>query len=1245
VPLGRTSPISGVNLAKGLLLLASTALSGTLGADAAHAACTTDFCWNAPTGIWSVGTNWTPGGPPASGNTVTINNGGTATVDSTNAQSSNATIDGNSTVVVSSGGSWTNNGNSPAFAQRGGAITIGETNTGTLTIDNGGTVNTTGNRAGSVLVGDQAGSSGTITLGNGGSGTASLINSGPVGYPGNFYIGYGGDGTVNVNANSMISGFDGMTLGVLAGSSGTVTVNAGSLTGGGNMVIGDQGVGTLTIENGGTVTGTAGLLGVQTGSSGSSVTVTGAGSSWTLSGGLEIGINADAALTIAYGGAVNLGSSQQIYLGNGNGNGSGSGTLTVNGGTLSDSGGQIFVGSNGSGSSSLLIENGGVVTTTGFAAIGLLGGAGTTSAGSVTVTGPGSSWNIGSGFLEIENLGTVTGLTVQNGASLTSGETLIGGYIASAGNNAMVVTGSGTTWQSGAILLGSVVNAGPGSGTGTLAVTSGAHVSASGNVDIGYSPDGSSGVKDSITVDGSGSKLTTTSNLRVGYYGTGALTVSNGALVSDSEGDIGYSSTNAAAAGAIFGGATPTNSIGSALVTGAGSIWANTTLIVGDNTTVASFPGTSTGTSTGTLTISDGGEVRSTNAIIVGANAGAMGTINIGAAAGQSPVAPGTISAPAIQFGASGGTIVFNHSSTDYVFSAPIQGAGSVDVDSGTTVLTATNTYTGATNINGGTLNVVGAITGSSGVTVNSGATLSGTGIVDPATTTINNGGTFMPGNGTPGSSMTISGSLALSSGAFYLVQINPVTSSFANVTGTATLGGATVNAVFANGSYVAKQYTILTAGSVSGTFNPAVVNTNLPSNFHTTLSYDTHDAYLNLALNFGIPGGLNGNQQNVGNALTNFFNATGGIPIVFGALTPVALTQASGETATGSQQTTFDAMNQFMGVMTDPFIAGRGDGFGASGGAPSGYASTQKTGAARDANAMFVKAPVVPFEQRWSTWTAGFGGSQTTDGNAAVGSNSTTSSIAGTAVGADYRFSPDTIAGFALAGGGTSFGVAGSGSGHSDLFQAGAFVRHNAGPAYITAALAYGWQDITTNRTVTIAGIDQLQARFNANAFSGRVEGGYRFVSPWIGGIGITPYAAAQFTTFDLPAYAEQAIVGANTFALSYGANSVTDTRSELGIRTDKSFAMPDSVLTLRGRLAWAHDYNPDGSISATFQTLPGASFVVNGAAQASDAALTTASAEIKWMNGWSAAATFEGEFSDVTRSYAGKGEVRYAW
>jgi len=112
------------------------------------------------------------------------------------------------------------------------------------------------------------------------------------------------------------------------------------------------------------------------------------------------------------------------------------------------------------------------------------------------------------------------------------------------------------------------------------------------------------------------------------------------------------------------------------------------------------------------------------------------------------------------------------------------------------------------------------------------------------------------------------------------------------------------------------------------------------------------------------------------------------------------------------------------------------------------------------------------------------------------------------------------------------------------------------------------------------------------------------------------TGTAAAQFTTFDLPAYAEQATVGSNAFALAYGAKDVTDARSELGIRTDKSWAMTDGILTLLGRLAWAHDYDPDRSIGATFQTLPGASFVVNGAAQAADSALVTASVETNGLS-----------------------------
>jgi uncharacterized protein with beta-barrel porin domain len=596
-----------------------------------------------------------------------------------------------------------------------------------------------------------------------------------------------------------------------------------------------------------------------------------------------------------------------------------------------------------------------------------------------------------------------------------------------------------------------------------------------------------------------------------------------------------------------------------------------------------------------------------------------------------------------------------------------ISGGGAlVKTDTGTLLLSGANSYTGATTVIGGTLRAGtgGAFGTSTAFSVAAGATLdlngfnrtfgtlNGAGTVTGANSTIAT--TLTPGNGTPGSSMAIAGNLAFQSGAQYAVQVNPATASFATVTGAANLTNATVGATFSNGTFISKQYTILTAtGGVSGTFAAAVNNTNLPTGFSDSLSYNANTAFLNLTLNptptpTPTPApAFNVNQQNVVNALNNSFSTVGQIPVVFGSLTPAGLTQVSGETTTGTQQTTFNAMTQFLGVMTDPFIGGRGDpvsaGSGATGYAEEslGYASKRTPNDAL--GAIYTKARPAPiFSPSWSVWGAGFGGSETTSGNTALGSNNTTSSIYGSAVGADYRFSPYTIAGFSMAGGGTSFSVNNGGSGRSDLFQAGAFVRHAVGPAYITGALAYGWQDITTNRTVTVAGIDQLHAEFDANAYSGRIEGGYRYASPWMG-VGITPYAAAQFTTFDLPAYAEGPIT--DPFALRFGSQSITDSRSELGFRSDKSFTVTNAILTLRSRFAWSYDYNPNRSAAATFQALPASAFVVNGAPLAHNSALTTASAELKWMNGWSAAATFEGEFSEVTNSYAGKGVVRYTW
>ena len=87
------------------------------------------------------------------------------------------------------------------------------------------------------------------------------------------------------------------------------------------------------------------------------------------------------------------------------------------------------------------------------------------------------------------------------------------------------------------------------------------------------------------------------------------------------------------------------------------------------------------------------------------------------------------------------------------------------------------------------------------------------------------------------------------------------------------------------------------------------------------------------------------------------------------------------------------------------------------------------------------------------------------------------------------------------------------------------------------------------------------------------------------------------------------------------------------------------DALLTLRGRAAWAHDWNTDRNAVATFQSLPGATFTVNGAQPSANAALLSAGADLAWGNGWTLAATFDGEFSSTTRGYAGKGSLRRVW
>src|SRR5262249_49729070 len=133
-----------------------------------------------------------------------------------------------------------------------------------------------------------------------------------------------------------------------------------------------------------------------------------------------------------------------------------------------------------------------------------------------------------------------------------------------------------------------------------------------------------------------------------------------------------------------------------------------------------------------------------------------------------------------------------------------------------------------------------------------------------------------------------------------------------------------------------------------------------------------------------------------------------------------------------------------------------------------------------------------------------------------------------GFAAGLDYRLTPDTVVGFALAGGGTDWSLGqGVGGGKSDAFPAGGFGASRSGPASLAAAFAFANHWMSTDR---FAVGDHLTANFNAQSYGGRLEGGYRFGTPYGG---ITPYAAIQGQSFHTPGYTETDTI-ANGFGLA---------------------------------------------------------------------------------------------------------------
>src|SRR5690606_6937242 len=202
------------------------------------------------------------------------------------------------------------------------------------------------------------------------------------------------------------------------------------------------------------------------------------------------------------------------------------------------------------------------------------------------------------------------------------------------GSGVDTVDGPGT----GLTIVGRGISIGLRSNTAELNIINGASGNSGNSITIGRGLDAPDpDIYGKVKVDGAGSILTA-KNVTIASAGYGLLTVSGGGTVFSTTGDIGINQSLGAAA----------------IVEGQGSTWTiSDKLGLGDQ-------------GTGTLTIKDDGTVTAKN-VVMGSSSSSYGTLNIGAAAEDAAARAGYLQTESISVG--GGTINFNHTDENYIFS------------------------------------------------------------------------------------------------------------------------------------------------------------------------------------------------------------------------------------------------------------------------------------------------------------------------------------------------------------------------------------------------------------------------------------------------------------------------------------------------------------------------------------------------------------------------------------------------
>ena len=77
----------------------------------------------------------------------------------------------------------------------------------------------------------------------------------------------------------------------------------------------------------------------------------------------------------------------------------------------------------------------------------------------------------------------------------------------------------------------------------------------------------------------------------------------------------------------------------------------------------------------------------------------------------------------------------------------------------------------------------------------------------------------------------------------------------------------------------------------------------------------------------------------------------------------------------------------------------------------------------------------------------------------------------------------------------------------------------------------------------------------------------------------------------------------------------------------------------------AYVHEFAPVRNQIGTLISLPGSTFLTDGARPSRDAVQVKAGAEVAVLSNVTLSANFDGEFSNRSNTYAGKGAIRVSW